>query len=256
MSSKLFDLSGRTALITGSTRGLGNALAQGLAEAGAAVVVNGRDAVQLSTAATAFRAKGYAVHEALFDVTDEKAVQDAFARLDEANIEVDILVNNAGIQLRKPILDLRLSEWQQVIDTNLTSAFLVGREAARRMIKRGRGGKIINIASLTSEVARATTGPYTTAKGGIKLLTRVMTAEWAEQGIQVNALGPGYIVTEMNKALTESPSFDTWVKQRTPARRWGLPTDLVGTAIYLASAASDFVNGQIIFVDGGIMAVL
>ena len=195
MSSKLFDLSGRTALITGSTRGLGNALAQGLAEAGAAIVMNGRHAAQLS-------------------------------------------------------------EWQQVIDTNLTSAFLVGREAARRMIKRGRGGKIINIASLTSEAARATTGPYTTAKGGIKLLTRVMTAEWAELGIQVNALGPGYIVTEMNKALTESPSFDVWVKQRTPARRWGVPADLIGTAVYLASAASDFVNGQIIFVDGGIMAVL
>jgi gluconate 5-dehydrogenase len=192
----------------------------------------------------------------LFDVTDEKAVQAAFTQMDGANIEVDILVNNAGIQLRKPILDLQLSEWQQVIDTNLTSAFLVGREAARRMIKRGRGGKIINIASLTSEAARATTGPYTTAKGGIKLLTRVMTAEWAELGIQVNALGPGYIVTEMNKALTESPSFDVWVKQRTPARRWGVPADLIGTAVYLASAASDFVNGQIIFVDGGIMAVL
>jgi gluconate 5-dehydrogenase len=240
MSSKLFDLSGRTALITGSTRGLGNALAQGLAEARAAIVMNGRHAAQLSTAATALRTNGHTVHEALFDVTDEKAVQDAFARLDDADIEVDILVNNAGIQLRKPILDLRLLEWQQVIDTNLTSAFLVGREAARRMIKRGRGGKIINIASLTSEVARATTGPYTTAKGGIKLLTRVMTAEWAEQGIQVNALGPGYIVTEMNKALTESPSFDAWVKQRTPARRWGVPADLVGTAVYLASAASDF----------------
>jgi gluconate 5-dehydrogenase len=256
MSSKLFDLSGRTALITGSMRGLGNVLAQGLVEAGAAIVMNGRHAAQLSAAAGAFRMMGHAVHEALFDVTDEKAVQDAFARLDDANIEVDILVNNAGIQLRKPILDLQLSEWQQVIDTNLTSAFLVGREAARRMIKRGRGGKIINIASLTSEAARATTGPYTTAKGGIKLLTRVMTAEWAEQGIQVNALGPGYIVTEMNKALTESPSFDAWVKQRTPARRWGVPADLIGTAVYLASAASDFVNGQIIFVDGGIMAVL
>jgi gluconate 5-dehydrogenase len=256
MSSKLFDLSNRTALITGSTRGLGNALAQGLAAAGAAIVMNGRHPDQLSAAATALRTNGQVVHEALFDVTDESAVQDAFARLDNANIEVDILVNNAGIQLRKPILDLRLSEWQQVIDTNLTSAFLIGREAARRMIKRGGGGKIINIASLTSEVARATTAPYTTAKGGIKLLTRVMTAEWAEQGIQVNALGPGYMVTEMNKALTESPSFDAWVKQRTPARRWGVPADLVGTAVYLASAASDFVNGQIIFVDGGIMAVL
>jgi gluconate 5-dehydrogenase len=231
-------------------------LAEGLAQAGAAIVINGRQATSLSSAVAAFRMQGHTVHEALFDVTNEKAIQDAFSRLDDADIEIDILVNNAGIQLRKPILDLQLSEWQRVIDTNLTSAFLVGREAARRMIKRGRGGKIINIASLTSEVARPTTGPYTTAKGGLKLLTRAMTAEWAEHGIQVNALAPGYIVTEMNKALTESPSFDAWVLQRTPARRWGAPADLVGTAVYLASPASDFVSGQIIFVDGGIMAVL
>ncbi len=255
MASKLFDLSGRTSLVTGSSRGLGNALAEGLAAAGATLVLNGRD-FELSTAAATLREKGHTVYEALFDVTDEEAVQNAFAQLDDAGIAVDILVNNAGIQLRKSIVDLQLPEWQKVIDTNLTGAFLVGREAARRMIKRGRGGKIINIGSLTSEVARASTGPYTAAKGGIKLLTRVMTAEWAEHGIQANAIGPGYMVTEMTRALVEAPSFDAWVKQRTPARRWGVPADLVGTAVYLASAASDYVNGQLIFVDGGTLAVL
>jgi gluconate 5-dehydrogenase len=256
MSCKSFDLSGRTSLVTGSTRGLGNALAEGLAEAGAGIVLNGLDIARLSLAAAALRQKGYTVHEAAFDVTDEGAVQNAFARLDQAGISVDILVNNAGVQLRKPILDLRLADWQRVIDSNLTSAFLVGREAARRMIKRGRGGKIINIGSLTSEAARATTAPYAVAKGGLKLLTRAMTAEWAEHGIQVNTIGPGYMVTEMTKTLVETPSFDAWVKQRTPAHRWGVPSDLVGTTVYLASAASDYVNGQLIFVDGGLMAVL
>ncbi len=256
MSSKLFDLTGRTALVTGSARGLGNALAEGLAEAGAAVVLNGLHAARVSSAAAAMLQKGYSVHEAPFDVSDEEAVQNAFARFDESGLSVDILVNNAGIQLRKPILELQRSEWQTVIDTNLTSAFLVGREAARRMVQRGRGGKIINIGSLTSEAARATTAPYTVAKGGLKLLTRAMTAEWAEHGIQINTIGPGYMITEMTKPLVETPSFDAWVKQRTPSRRWGLPSDLIGTAVYLASAASDYVNGQLIFVDGGLMAVL
>lgn len=256
MSNKLFDLSGRTALVTGSTRGLGHGFAEGLANAGAAVILNGRDAASVSAAAGLLRDKGLSVHEAPFDVTDEAAVEAAFAALDAQGIAIDILVNNAGIQLRKPIVDLSLAEWQKVIDTNLTSAFLVAREAAKRMIARGQGGKIVNIGSLTSNLARATVAPYTAAKGGIKLLTQAMTAEWAEQGITVNAIGPGYMITEMTQPLVDTPSFDTWVKQRTPARRWGRPADLVGTVVYLASAASDFVNGQIIYVDGGIMAVL
>ena len=202
------------------------------------------------------RAKGYVVTEASFDVTNESAVVDAFAKLDAEGIAVDILVNNAGIQLRKPLVELSVAEWQRVIDTNLTSAFIVGREAARRMIRRGKGGKIINIGSLTSEVARATVAPYTAAKGGIKLLTRSMAAEWAEHDIQANAIGPGYMMTEMNKALIENPTFDAWVKGRTPARRWGKPEELVGAAVFLASAASGYVNGQIIYVDGGMLAVL
>jgi gluconate 5-dehydrogenase len=187
---------------------------------------------------------------------DESAVRAAFARLDAAEIHVDILVNNAGIQLRKPLVELSVAEWQRVIDTNLTSAFLVGCEAARHMIRRGNGGKIINIGSLTSEVARATVAPYTAAKGGIKLLTRSMAAEWAEHDIQANAIGPGYMITEMNKALVDDPAFDAWVKRRTPARRWGRPEELVGAALFLASSASSYVNGQIIYVDGGMLAVL
>ena len=256
MSHPLFDLSGRTALVTGSSRGLGHAIAEGFAQAGARIVLNGVDVARLARSATALRSKGHDVVEAAFDVTDEAAIQASFARLDDAGVEVDILVNNAGIQLRKPLVDFTLDEWNKVINTNLTSAFMVGREAARRMIKRARGGKVINIGSLTSEAARATVGPYTTAKGGIKMLTRAMAAEWAEHGIQANAIGPGYMATEMNTALMENPAFDAWVKGRTPARRWGRPDELAGTAIFLASSASDYVNGQIIFVDGGMLAVL
>jgi len=256
MSTELFSLAGRTALVTGSSRGLGNAIATGFAEAGAALILNGSDRDRLATAASTLRDKGYKVTEAAFDVTNESAVASAFTTLDDAGIAIDILVNNAGIQLRKPLVELSLAEWQRVIDTNLTSAFVVGREAARRMIKRGKGGKVINIGSLTSEVARATVAPYTAAKGGIKLLTRAMAAEWAEHDIQANAIGPGYMVTEMNKALIENPAFDAWVKGRTPARRWGKPDELIGAAVFLASAASGYVNGQIIYVDGGMLAVL
>jgi gluconate 5-dehydrogenase len=255
MTQQLFDLTGKTALVTGSSRGLGRAMAQGLAAAGAALVLNGSDAGRLATAAAEMRAAGYTVHEACFDVTDEAAVMAAFARLDADGIAVDILVNNAGIQLRKSLVELTTAEWQRVIDTNLTSAFVMGREAAKRMIPRGRG-KVINIGSLTSELARATVAPYTVAKGGIKMLTRSMAAEWAEHGIQANAIGPGYMLTDMNQALIENPTFDAWVKGRTPARRWGKPEELVGAAVFLASAASDYVNGQIIYVDGGMLAVL
>jgi len=256
MSTDLFSLAGRTALVTGSSRGLGNAIATGFAAAGAAVVLNGSDPARLGSAASALRSKGCKVIEAAFDVTDEGAVVTAFEKLDAEGVAVDILVNNAGIQLRKPLVDLSVAEWQRVIDTNLTSAFVVGREAARRMIRRGRGGKVINIGSLTSEVARATVAPYTAAKGGIKLLTRSMAAEWAEHDIQANAIGPGYMMTEMNKALIDNPTFDAWVKGRTPAKRWGRPEELVGAAVFLASAASGYVNGQIIYVDGGMLAVL
>jgi gluconate 5-dehydrogenase len=255
MTSKLFDLTGRTALVTGSSRGLGRAIAQGLCDAGARVVLNGRNEKAVAIVAEEMRNTGYKVLEAVFDVTSESAVRNAFERLDDEGLEVDILVNNAGIQHRQPLVELSLSDWQRVIDTNLTSAFLVGREAARRMIPRG-CGKIINIGSLTSEVARATVVPYTVAKGGVKLLTKGMAAEWAKFGIQANAIGPGYMLTDMNEALVNNPQFDAWVKSRTPAGRWGEPQELVGTAVFLASPASNYVNGQIIYVDGGMLSVL
>ncbi len=255
MSTTLFSLAGRTALVTGSSRGLGRAMAEGLARAGAKVIVNGTHAARVDEAVAAMREQGLAAEGATFDITDEAAITAAFARFDAAGVAIDILINNAGIQLRKPMVELTTAEWRKVIDTNLTSAFVVGREAARRMIPRGHG-KVINIGSLTSELARATVAPYTVSKGGIKMLTQAMAAEWAGNGIQANAIGPGYMITDMNQALIDNPTFDAWVKGRTPAKRWGNPDELIGTAIFLASHASDYVNGQIIYVDGGIMAVL
>jgi len=252
----LFELTGRTALITGSVRGIGFSLAEGLGEAGATVIVNGRQPPAVDEAVARLRAKGYQARGAVFDVADEAAVIAAFEAFDKEGVEVDILINNAGIQFRKPMVELELKDWQRVLDTNLTAAFIVGREAAKRMIARGRGGKIINIASLVSEAARATVAPYTAAKGGIKMLTRSMAAEWAKFDIQANSIGPGYILTEMNTALIENPEFDAWVKASNPAGRWGKPEELVGTAVYLASAASNYVNGQIIYVDGGWLSVL
>ncbi|KEJ95232.1 gluconate 5-dehydrogenase [Pseudosulfitobacter pseudonitzschiae] len=255
MSHPLFDLTGKTALITGSSRGLGRAFAEGLAQAGARIVLNGVNAERLEAAAQEMRDQGFDVLTAPFDVADEAAIVAAFEALDAQGIDVDILVNNAGIQFRKPMLELDTADWRRVIEINLTAAFVVGREAAKRMAKRGRG-KVINIGSLTSELARATVAPYTVAKGGIKMLTKAMAAEWGEAGIQSNAIGPGYMVTDMNEALIENPEFDAWVKGRTPMRRWGLPEELAGTCIYLASDASNYVSGQIIYADGGMISVL
>jgi len=255
MSTTLFSLAGRTALVTGSSRGLGRAMAEGLGRAGAKVIINGTNATRVDEAVAEMRSQGLAAEGAVFDVTDEAAITSAFATLDAAGVAIDILVNNAGIQLRKPMVELTTAEWHKVIDTNLTSAFVVGREAAKRMIPRGHG-KVINIGSLTSALARATVAPYTVAKGGIKMLTQAMAAEWAASGIQANAIGPGYMITDMNQALIDNPAFDAWVKARSPSKRWGKPDELVGTAVFLASSASDYVNGQIIYVDGGIMAVL
>jgi len=252
---KLFDLTGKTALVTGSSRGLGRGIADGLAEAGARVILNGVNPDRLAEAASEMKAKGHDVLTACFTVTDESAVLKAFESFDATATHIDILVNNAGIQYRKPMLELATADWQRVIDTNLTAAFVCGREAARRMVERG-AGKIINIGSLTSDLARATVAPYTVSKGGIKMLTKAMAAEWGEHGVQANAIGPGYMATDMNEALMSNPDFDKWVKARTPARRWGQPEELQGTAVFLASRASDYVNGQLIFVDGGMISVL
>ena len=255
-SLSLFDLSGRTALVTGSSRGIGFALAQGLAEAGARVIVNSRQRDVVDAAVARLTALGLQAEGAAFDVADEAAVQAAFAGFDERGLAIDILINNAGIQHRQPLVDVSLEDWHRVINTNLTAAFIVGRTAARRMIARQSGGKIINIGSLTSEAARATVAPYTVAKGGIKMLSKAMAAEWAQFGIQANSIGPGYILTDMNEALVNNVAFDAWVKASNPAQRWGRPDELVGTAIYLASNASNYVNGQIIYVDGGWLSVL
>ncbi|TCR70095.1 SDR family oxidoreductase [Bosea sp. BK604] len=255
MTNPLFDLTGRTALITGSSRGLGRAMAEGLAKAGAKVLINGTDPTRVAAAVEEFRAAGHQADAVAFNVTSEADVVRAFDELDSAGVAVDILVNNAGIQFRKPMVELDTADWQRVLDTNLTSAFVIGREAAKRMIGRGYG-KIINIGSLTSALARATVAPYTVSKGGIKLLTQAMAAEWAASGIQANAIGPGYMITDMNQALIDNPDFDAWVKGRTPSRRWGKPEELIGAAVFLASPASDYVNGQIIYVDGGMLAVL
>ena len=255
MSHPLFDLAGRTALVTGSSRGLGRAMAEGLAVAGARVIISGTNAETVDATVAAMTAAGHRAMGAPFDVTSEADVVRIFGEFDAKGIAVDILVNNAGIQFRKPMVELQTADWQRVIDTNLTGAFVIGREAAKRMIPRGYG-KIINIGSLTSELARATVAPYTVAKGGIKMLTRAMAAEWAEHGLQANAIGPGYMLTDMNQALIDNAVFDAWVKGRTPSKRWGKPEELIGAAVFLASPASDYVNGQIIYVDGGMLAVL
>ena len=256
MSSALFDLTGRTALITGSTRGIGMALAQGLADAGAKVIFNSRQQAAVDEALVLLKERGHQAAGAAFDVADPASVTAAFEGFDQQGLHIDILINNAGIQHRQPMLELELADWQRVIDTNLTAAFLVGKEAAKRMVARGRGGKIINIGSLTSAAARATVAPYTVAKGGIKLLSKAMAAEWAQYDIQANSIGPGYILTDMNEALVNNPQFDAWVKASNPAKRWGKPEELVGAAVFLASAASNYVNGQIIYVDGGWLSVL
>jgi gluconate 5-dehydrogenase len=251
----LFDLNGRIALITGSSQGLGFAIARGLAQAGAAIVLNGRDEVKLATAADVLRAEEARVTTAAFDVTDGAASASAVAAVEAEFGPIDILVNNAGIQRRAPLAEMTETQWREVIDTNLTSAFLVARAVVPRMIAR-RVGKIINICSVMSEVSRPTIGNYAAAKGGLKMLTRAMAVEWAKHGIQANAIAPGYFVTELNKALVANVEFNQWICGRTPAGRWGQPEELAGAAIFLASRASDFVNGQILTVDGGLLAAL
>jgi gluconate 5-dehydrogenase len=252
MSHPLFDISGRTALVTGSSRGIGLALARGLAEAGCTVVLNGRDGDRLTKAATELPGD---IRTAAFDVTDGPSVAAGIADIEERVGPLDILVNNAGMQLRAPLLEFTESDWHRILDTNLTSAFLVGREAARRMTERGHG-KIINICSVQSEVARPGIAPYTATKGALKMLTKGMCADWGPYGVQVNALGPGYIETELTQPLVDDPEFSAWVRKRTPAGRWGRTEDLVGGVLFLASPAADFVGGQVLYVDGGMTSVL
>lgn len=251
MSHALFDLSGRRALLTGSGSGIGLALAKGMAASGAKIVLNGRNAAKLEAAKAEI--PGATAH--VFDVTDTSAVAEAVEKIERDEGPIDILVNNAGIQRRAPLDEMPAETWREVMTTNLDAVFYVGKEVAKRMIPRGRG-KIINICSLTSEVARPTIAPYTAAKGAVKQLTRGMCADWARHGLQINGIGPGYFKTEMNTALIENPEFNAWVEKRTPAGRWGEVEELQGVCIFLASNASSYVNGQIIYVDGGTLAVL
>lgn len=256
MVHPLFDVSGRLALVTGSSRGIGRALAQGLAEAGCTVVVNGRDQVALQQARDEISAAtGVGVHAVAFDVTDPAQVEEGVRRVEDEVGAIDVLVNNTGMQHRQPLHDVTDEMWDRLLATNLTSAFLVGRCVARRMMSRRRG-KIVNVVSLQSQVARPGIAPYAATKGALLMLTRGMCADWAPFGLQVNALGPGYIETDLTRALVEDPEFSAWVRGRTPAGRWGQVEELVGTLLYLAAPASDFVNGQVVYVDGGMLAVL
>ncbi|MFW0770308.1 SDR family oxidoreductase [Arthrobacter koreensis] len=257
MAADMFDISGRVALVTGSSRGIGNAIARGLAAAGAVVVLNGLDADRLKGARAALAAEfgEDRIFARRFDVTDAAEVADGVAWVEREIGPLEILVNNAGVQHRVPMLELDVEDWERVLRTNLTSAFLVGREAARHMIPRGRG-KIINIASVQTDLARPTIAPYTASKGGIRNLTRAMTAEWAAEGLQINAIAPGYIHTEMTQNLVDDEAFNSWILGRTPAHRWGSVEDIVGPAIWLASDASKFVNGQVVFIDGGMTTVV
>jgi gluconate 5-dehydrogenase len=243
----MFDLSGRTALVTGSTRGLGLAIARALAGAGARVAVNGRSAEACEASASAISG----AVAAPFDVTDEAAVAAGVELLGA----VDILVNNAGMTRRKPLEEWSLAEWEELFVLNVTGAFLVSRAVVPGMIGRGRG-KIVNICSVQSELARPTIAAYTASKGAMRNLTRGMCADWARHGIQVNAIAPGYFRTELTEALTSDPEFDAWLRRRVPAGRWGNPDELGGAAVFLASSASDYVNGQVIYVDGGMTAVV
>jgi gluconate 5-dehydrogenase len=254
MHKNLFDLSQRRILVTGSNGGIGHSLAIGLAQHGATVILNGRRADKLHAAAEILRNQGLNAEEARFDITNESEVIAAFETLDSAG-GVDVLINNAGIQRRISLEKVDVATWNEVLLTNLTSAMLVSREASRRMIQK-RAGKIINICSLMSDFGRTTTGPYTAAKGGLKMLTKAMCADWAQYNLQINAIGPGYFITEMTQVLADNPEFDAWVKNRTPARRWGRPEELVGSAVFFSSTASDFVNGQILYIDGGMVSVL
>lgn len=255
MTIALFDLTGRTALITGSSRGIGLALARGLAGAGARVVLNGRDGAGVERAAAELRHAGLDAHTHACDVTDAVAVDAMIDTVERDVAPLDIVVVNAGITRRAPLHELDDDAWRLVLDTNLTSAFFVARSAARRMIPRGRG-KLITTCSLMSTQVRPGGGVYATTKGGLKMLTQAMCADWARFGIQANGIAPGYFLTDLTRPLAADPTFDEWVKARTPTGRWGSVDELVGAAIFLASDASSYVNGHVLAVDGGTLATL
>jgi gluconate 5-dehydrogenase len=256
MSVNLFDLTGKTALVTGGTHGLGMAIATGLANAGATIVVNDVFADKLDTAKKEYAAHGINIHTYLLDVTNEDEVEQIIPVIEKEVGPIDILVNNAGIIKRIPILEMKAEEFRQVIDVDLTGPFIMSKTVAKGMVERGHG-KIINMCSMMSELGRNTVSAYASAKGGLKMLTKNMATEWAKYNIQTNGIGPGYFATTQTAPIrVDGHPFNDFIISRTPAGRWGDPEDLAGTAVFLASKASDFVNGQVIYVDGGILATI
>ncbi|HTH77677.1 MAG TPA: glucose 1-dehydrogenase [Ramlibacter sp.] len=254
-SLKQFDLAGRTALVTGSSAGIGFAIAAGLAGAGARIVLNGRDVSRLEAAAARLRDAGAHVSTAAFDVKNAADVDAAIEKIESDFGPIDILVNNAGMQRRAPLHEFDHAAWRELMATNVDSVFIVGQAVARRMIAR-KSGSIINICSVQSELGRPGIAPYTASKGAVKMLTKGMAIDWGPHGLRVNGIGPGYFRTELNQALVDNPEFSAWLVNRTPSRRWGNVEDLTGAAIFLASDASRFVNGHILYVDGGVTATL
>jgi gluconate 5-dehydrogenase len=249
---EMFDLSGKTALVTGSGGGLGLVMARGLAVYGAKVILHGRDTQKVDKAVAKLASEGLDVAGCTFDVADSQAVAEGVRDMAGRHGPVDVLVNNAGINLRHPLEEYPEDEWNTTMAINLKAPWLMAKAVVGDMINKG-GGKIINICSMQSELGRPTITPYAASKGGLKMLTRGMAVEWAKHNIQVNGIGPGYFKTDMTKALWQDPKFDAWLCNRTPADRWGDPEELIGALVYLASGASSYVNGQIIYVDGGLL---
>lgn len=251
---KPFDLAGKSAMVTGATRGIGLGVCRAFVESGMAVLMVGRDEAQLERAASELRALGGTVNSLVFDLGDAGVIapwsESVFAQYGVP----DILVNSAGMSRRGLAIDLSLEDWNQVISLNATAIFELSRSFARKRIKVGRGGKIINIASLMTAAARAGTSPYTASKGAVGQLTKALAVEWAPHGIHVNAIAPGYIDTDLNKGLIADPAFDNWVKGRCPLGRWGTPEDIAWPIVFLASPAADFITGQVLYVDGGWLA--
>lgn len=257
MSHPLFDLTGKVALVTGATHGLGMAMASGLASAGAKLIINGNSSQEkIDTAVAHYRAQGYEAYGYRFNVTDEAQVEAAVAQIENDHGPIDILINNAGIIKRIPLLDMPLNEFKEVIDIDLVGVFTMTKPVAKRMVER-RQGKIINICSMMSELGRDNVGAYAAAKGGLKMLTKNMATEWARHNVQVNGIGPGYFATSQTAPIrVDGNPFNEFIIGRTPAGKWGDPEDLQGATIFLASKASDFVTGQIVYVDGGILATI